>query len=265
MQTRVVVLVRRGPDSGPDGGPAVDAGLVLHPLDDLAALPSVLGTDVPAVLLAEATHTARLGRAAGLVAAADGQVASRALPHGPLAIRLLGDLIAHLDLPAAHTVASLDGLALGTWSGAWLPSVARLASPSPSMGQHVRSLLPGGDGFLVEHHPRPRVRPVDRKSSPAGTTGTRPVLAVAGDAPAMALDHAQLLASARARVAVPSSTQVQARYGTSAAVELAALPAAVPELPPDGPPCGSCGLDVPGDTCPFCHRVTTPLAVAVPS
>lgn len=259
MQTRVIVLEQRGGLGHADAtaGPGLDSGVLVLPLEDATGLSEHVTSESPVLVLAEAAHAGLLGRACGLLAAGtDVPVASRALRHGPLAVRLLADRVAHLDLSPAQAVAALDDVASATWSGAWVPSVAGLDDPSPSLGQHLRSWLPGGHGFLIVHHPHPRVRVVRADAAEELVeAGLRPVLVVAGEgAPVVALEQAQRAASARSRSAVRSLPDARARYGIAAAVELAALPGDLPTAPAGEGTCGGCGLPQTTVTCPFCHR-----------
>jgi len=274
VQTQVVVLGTHPPEpAGP--GPAVSEpagpeGVLLHPVDDPGALPARLRPGVHVLVLAERRHAALLGRACAMVAAgAEVPVLGRALPHGPLALRLLADLAAALDAPPSYVVAALDDTAEGTFSGAWLPTVAHLADPSPSVLQHARSWMPGRGGFLVEHAPRVRVRALDGGAHGEDTTGAdavpRAALVVAGSGvPDPVLRVVQRLAAARERVAAPASPDAEARYGTPDAVGLAALPERTPVLPARDrvPACRVCGLPVVQDACPYCRASVAPLAAA---
>lgn len=264
MHTGVVVLASGIP--GPADAEGEGLPLV-HPADDAAGLPDRLdGASRHLMVLGEQRDARRIGRACSLVSATRPEVAvvARPLPHGLLAVWLLADRVARLRLPPAVAVATLDALAADTFSGAWLRSVARLESPQPSLVQHLRSWLPGGGGFLVEHAPRTSVRAAKATApdeAPYGGSGTRPALVVSGrGAPDQALRQAQRLAAAVARIETDPLPGPQARYGTAAAVELAALPEDTPFLPLDGSPdCPTCGLLVPQPVCPFCRRSTAPV------
>lgn len=268
MRTCLVVLGDRDQPS-PDASQAPQ--LVHHRVSDLASLPGLLARlpDPPShvLVVGERRHAALLGRASSMVSAVTGwPVATRALPHGPLAVRRLAAHAAALDLPPTHVVAAFDSAAEGTFSAGWVPGVARLTAPAPSLRQHLRSWFPGGSGFLVEHAPEVRVTAVGAASqddaAPADRSVPRSVLAVSSTGlPDAALRLAQRLAGTREWVGVPPLEGSAERYGTAAAVELVALPAASPRLPEAGalPSCRVCGLPVLQPACPFCRTSTAPI------
>jgi len=275
MRTALVVLGDRD-ELSPDTSP--DALVVHHRVGALASLPERLTQLHPAgthvVVVGERRHACLIGRACAMIAAVTGwPEVGRALPHGPLALRLLAEYAGSLDLPPAHVVAGLDAAAACTFSAAWLQSVAKLAAPAPTVKQHLRSLAPGGSGFLVEHAPREGVTAVGESSRGGGDRAAggaerpagqveRAVLAVSGTGmPDAALRQAQRLAGTREWVAVPRSEGTQERYGTASAIELVALPAVAPALPRADtvPLCRVCDLPVLQPTCPFCRVSTAPI------
>lgn len=273
MRTCLAVLGDRDPAS-PDASQA--PRVVHHRVSDLASLPGRL-LELPdppthVLVVGELRHAALLGRASSMVSAVTAwPVATRALPHGPLAVRRLAAHASSLDLPPTHVVAAFDATAQGTFSAGWVPSVARLTAPAPSVRQHLRSWLPGGSGFLVEHAPEVRVTavsatlppdPVADDAARGAPAVARSVLAVSSTGlPDAALRLAQHLAGTREWVGVPPLEGSADRYGTPAAVELVALPAASPRLPEVGslPSCRVCGLPVLQPACPFCRSSTAPI------
>jgi hypothetical protein len=264
-----VVVLAAGAPLPTDPARGEEGCSLVHPSDDVAGLPARLsGASRHLLVLGEQRDAHLVGRACSLVSAAhpDLAVVARPLPHGLLAVRLLADLVGSLRLPPAVAVATLDALAADTFSGAWLPTVANLVSPQPTLTQHLRSWLPGGGGYLVEHAPRPSVRAAKSAAhgdAPHAGSGSRPALVVAGTgAPDTAVRQAQRLAAAATRVQVEPLPGLKARYGTAAAVELAALPEHPPALSLDAAPrCPTCGLAVPQPVCPFCRRSTAAVTV----
>lgn len=282
MRTCVVVLGEQGAPGPSTDTSSVhrsaftsDSEVVLTEVTDEGGLARTLDGGRHVLVLAEQRHAVALGRQSTLLAARgdDVPLAGRALPHGPLAVRLLAEYVADQDVSPAHAVALLDEVAKDTFSAAWVPSVARLSSPSPSLTQHLRSWWPFGAGFLVEHAPVAQVSAVrdrtDKKHRSASAhRPQRTVLFVAGDgAPDRAVQQAQRLAGTQGRRRVPADVIVSAdRYGGSAAVQFAALPADLPEPPTESmPPCRVCGVPVSQDACPFCHIRTAPLVLESPS
>lgn len=227
---------------------------------------------LPVLVLAERRHAHVAGREAALLAQRTGVpgVARRMLAHGPLAVQHLAETLASAmeadDLSAAVAVDLLDRLASATLSAAWLGSVASLVDPAPSVGQHVRSLRPGGAGFVVVHAPAQAVHPA--RSVPA-TVGRdagpeRRVLLVSGQAPDAAVAEVARLAGTREVRAVDPETVLRVRYGTERGAEFAALPDGVRGLPADAAallPCPTCRLPLPHEICPFCHTSRQPVLV----
>jgi hypothetical protein len=266
VRLRVVVV-------GPPGtGAASSSEALFHPGDDEAGLAERVAAEASGdavLLLGEARSSGSLRRTSGLLAAVvEVPVVTRALPLGPLALRLLATCAAEEELPA-YAVAAVDAAAADTWSAAWLPTVARLSDPAPTLRQHLRSWLPGGNGFLVEHAPRPRVRTATTATADTGApdgAAERDVLVVCGigapaSVPTSVLRTAQRLAGSPERLVVPGPGHLRSRYGTDDAVELAALPVARPVLPDpsQAPCCPSCGQPVPGEICPLCRVRTAPV------
>lgn len=257
MRTCVVVLGEQGE---PDVPPLPDSGVVLSSVRDEGGLARTLDEGRHVLVLTEERHTVALARQSSLLAARGDNVplATRALPHGPLAVRLLAEYAADEDVSPALAVALLDEVATETFSAAWVSSVARLSSPAPSLGQHLRSWLPAGSGFLIEHAPRSRVSAVGGRAAgePRERSAGRAVLFVAGnDAPDAAVRYAQRLAGTLAHRRVPDAVVVSnGRYGATRAVQFAALPAELPEpYRTDLPSCPVCEIPVPQEACPFCH------------
>ncbi len=227
---------------------------------------------LPVLLLAERRHAHVAGREAALLAQRTGVpgVARRILPHGPLALRHLADTLAAImqadDVSAAVAVDLLDRLASATLSAAWLGSVAALVDPAPSMSQHVRSLRPGGHGFVVVHAPDEAVHPARSVPAAVGRTAGpgRRVLLVSGQAPDAVVAEVARLAGTREVRAVDPETVLRVRYGTERGAEFAALPDDVRALPADAAqllPCPTCGLPLPHEICPFCHTSRQPVLV----
>jgi hypothetical protein len=144
------------------------------------------------------------------------------------------------------------------WAAVWLPSVAKVESPAPSLTQHLRSWLPGS-GFILEYGRNARVHTAERLPLPAldAAAGLQLVHATGG-APAWLL--AALVEALR-----PSS-QIQAAswrapedaYGTETAAEFVALPPDPISLLPEVTrthqfvECDGCGLRHAARVCPFC-------------
>ena len=263
MRTCVVVLDDLG-----GSAPVPGSGVVLSSVRDQGGLARTVDEGRHVLVLTEERHSGALARQSSLLAARGDNVplATRALPHGPLAVRLLAEYVADEDVSPALAVELLDEVAKDTFSAAWVPSVARLSSPAPSLGQHLRSWLPAGSGFLIEHAPQSRVSAVGGRTAgePRDRPAGRAVLFLAGDdAPDAAVRYAKRLAGTMAHRRVPEAVVVSTgRYGATRAVQFAALPAELPEpYLADLPACPVCEIPVPQESCPFCHIRIAPLVL----
>ncbi|MQW76357.1 hypothetical protein GHK92_10755 [Nocardioides sp. dk4132] len=129
----------------------------VHPLSD----PTALATDPQIrsphtrhlLVLAPTAHAMAAHVAASTVAAARPELPVRVLSF-PVSAAVLVRAAELVPADTASATAVYDAIlaALDTvvW-GAWLPSVARLSRPAPTLGQHVQSWFAGADGFLAVH------------------------------------------------------------------------------------------------------------------
>jgi hypothetical protein len=252
LRTQVVVL-GRGPRPHRVAGRSGEPVVLHHDAADEGGLPALLDPDRHVLVLAERRDAVQLGRVCAVVGVQGDAlpVVGRALPHGPFGLDLLARHVAEQSAAPASVLAWLDELAAATWSGAWLRQVGGLEDPAPRLGQHVRSWF-GGNGFLVEHAPVPRVVPVPRGD------GQRPAVRGAETVPAAALRRAGEDGRLD-RLVARSAGESRRRYGCDA-VELAALPAVLPPLPAEDalPACPVCALPVPHDVCPYCRVHVAP-------
>ena len=223
----------------------------------------MLGDATHALVIGERRHQTLVRRHAAALADRGPAVAWRTLPHGPGAILVLANQAAAIGLDAGQTVAFLDVLAEQTWSGAWTPTVANLTEPAPSVGQHLRSLTPGGSGFVVTlSGPHPSVQPVGRTTAPE--PGPDRGTLYCADPDALSPEaRAHLLAASRCTTVVDVPLMrvgAAGRLGTDRAVEAVALPGGGGvHLPAARGTCPTCATTVFTDFCPFCHvRRTAP-------
>lgn len=232
--------------------------LVLTAPDDLPALLERVGrSGTHLLLLGEKRHEPLVRRHAALLSDAGHPVAWRAVHHGPAALALIANQIATAGVDAGIAVVVADRLLAQTWSGAWTPSVAKLEHPQVAVGQHLRSWLPGGDGFVVTFSgPAPEARGVGRASAAEPAMARGDVYGAGmGRVPARALSDVLTTAGATGTVEVQALAFGGAgRTGSEQAVELAALPVEQRmDLPPARGRCGVCDALVFLDHCPFCH------------
>jgi hypothetical protein len=233
--------------------------LVLADPRNVEGLWSAMGDDVThLVLLGERRHESLVRRQAALIADRGIAVAWRVVPHGPAAVVALLLEVAAQGLDAGLMPAYLDELAARTWSGAWMPSVAKLEEPTPSLVQHIRSLLPAGGGFLVTLSGRPGVVAVGSSADPAATTYVcASLLCADGAIPELAVRGALELCGAEKSVTVAALTfDPLGRFGSAQAVEMLALPTGEGiRLPRMArlPRCVACGAAVANRFCAYCH------------
>ncbi|WP_159066845.1 zinc finger domain-containing protein [Cellulomonas timonensis] len=236
-----------------------DAHVVLADPSDITALPQALPRATTHVLLlGEARHEAVLRRHAALLADTGPSVTWLALPHGPAALVVLALHAAAARLDAGLLPDAVEDLARRTWSGAWTPSVARLESPSPSLGQHARSMLPGGQGFVVSVAPAPGVLTVGDAPSPEDGAPAREALySAAPGLPDVVLRTALGVSGASECVELHGLVlDAVGRFGHARAVELFALPADQRLAAPDGARlvrCAVCDAVIARHHCPYCR------------
>lgn len=190
------------------------------------------------------------------------RVAWRVTPLGALAAATAAAVAVRAELSPAVAVHYFDSVLGGMWSAAWLPSVSRLHDPAPSLGQHLRSWVPGGSGYLVVHGPATAVLALRSAKTElvvgsSVPSGARYLLLVGGDAPPGVTERvAQLTGTPRVRP-VANLVDSRERYGVAQAVEYARL-----LVPEEAEPerrvvlsgeCPACSLPQATSTCPFCH------------
>jgi len=232
--------------------------LLLVPPDDLPALVERLDDRrTHILLLGERRHEPLVRRHAALLSDVGCPVAWRAVHHGPAALVLVANQVAAAGVDAGIAVVIADRLLEQAWSGAWTPSVAKLEHPEVAVGQHLRSWLPGGDGFVVTFSgPLPDARAVGRVAAAEPVLGRGDVYGAGlGRIPAAGLRDVLTVAGATGTVDLPAlALDTRGRVGVDGAVELVALPVEQRmELPPARGRCGVCDALVFSENCPFCH------------
>jgi len=213
------------------------------------------------VLIAAPTAlTGQLGTALSLANGRwpDVRIARLISPHSPLAI------LSALALARDATQWPNDGVRLAesllrhSWSGAWTASVAKLTDPAPTVGQHLRSFLPGG-GFLLRQAPSPAVLHRQRADDVPPLDLDRVLLVQVEGVPVHVTQRLSRLDRVVAvrQVGVPG--RWQSIYGGRAG-QIAIVPAdPTGLLGPRTHRCTACGFDQPGPVCPFCRVVGVPL------
>lgn len=260
---------------GPHAGPFLERPVhVVHAdpalvLADLPALYDLLRGQLaqagPSVVIYPSTLGGRAPRALATVRAAlDGApLLWHATDLPPLAADVLVTLAGALERPlgGAHVVAAvLPLLEQQLVQLTWVPSVARLRDPAPSVWQHARSVAPGSS-WLVTSWPEPAVRRLDPTAPPALPRSSQQVGVALADldgevgwvGPAMA----QLPDAVGVQVAPPDGTADW--WGCRRVTQVVVHPRSVDALAGaltrhvDPGPCSWCRRDVGSATCPWCQ------------
>ncbi|WP_435743793.1 hypothetical protein [Nocardioides sp. SYSU DS0663] len=266
----VVALMDEHP-TGSFRGAALWGGWQMHPLTDptTLALDSRVRTPQTTHLLVltptAGTRSAHL--AASTVAAARPDLPVRVLSF-PVSAAVLAravELVPAGTSSATAVHASIVGSLQSMVWGAWLPSVAKLSRPSPTLRQHVQSWFAGRDGFLAVHGdpgwvaklPVAEVEPdrrLRRVPAPGLTAGSY-VCHAFGDMPEAAI-------SALFSMGLPSRPlrreplgDAGTAWGSAKAVEFViSLPVSAEALATTSSQrCPACAEPVWGATCPFCR------------
>lgn len=270
--TLVVALVGEQP-SGSARGLGAWGSWAVHSWTDPAGLATDPVIDDPRtrrlLVLSETTGRLPAEVAASTVAATRPDIQTRvhALPYS------LGVLARALELMptaaasgnAVHEVLrrTLAGL---TW-GAWLPTVAKLERPAPTLAQHVASWLPRADGYLAVHGsaegdpgwvrrlPLDRIAPEHQLSRvPApGVTAAAYECHAYGDLPEPAIAALFGMGLASRPVRREPISDLAATWGTPKAVEFVISRPVSAELELAPRRCPSCFDPVWSEACVFCR------------
>jgi hypothetical protein len=237
--------------------------------------PTVLATD-PAVLSPETRHAlvlcplseldrARVAAAAIGATRPDLAVRVEPVPASPAAIVRAVERVPSVLIKAtavhASISAALDSL---TW-GAWLPSVARLDTPAPSLGQHVTSWFARGAGFLAVHGspgwvaklPAPQVDPARRLPRQQGPVPEEFECHAFGELPEHAIATLFSMGLTQRPVRRQPVADTRPAWGSAKAVEFVINPVTPIGLPAPAGLCPACSEPVIGLFCPFCRVAPT--------
>ncbi|MTV27541.1 hypothetical protein FTX61_19290 [Nitriliruptoraceae bacterium ZYF776] len=183
---------------------------------------------------------------------------------GSVFVALADGLRQHVDTPG-RLIGALPALAQQVVTLARLTRLSGLRDPSPSIWQHLGSLLPG-TAYGVSSFPEPSVRRLKKKKAPLPPlpqlrTSTGMGLAVAvhgGGTTDWAYDQLVPALGHPPVTEVPSAALAPEWWGPGPGVEAVLYPtdiARTAQVVASGVllrRCGSCGLDSPSDVCPYC-------------
>ncbi|HYF74592.1 MAG TPA: hypothetical protein VD864_17310 [Nocardioides sp.] len=266
----LVVAIMSEQPAGSFRGPAPWGEWQIHQLAD----PTVLATD-PVVRSPRTTHVLVLSTSAGAdrahVAASTTAAARPELPvrvaSFPVSPTVLTRAV-ELVPPGVTSptgvydaiVAALDSV---VW-GAWLPSVAKLSRPAPTLRQHVQSWFSDANGYLAVHGepgwvaklPVAELAPERRlRRVPApGLTAPSLECHAYGELPEAAIATLFAMGLTGRPVRREPVADATGTWGTPKAVEfVVSWPVPMPVAIGPAQRCPSCDEPVSGETCPFCR------------
>lgn len=186
----------------------------------------------------------------------------------PLALGVISSLVDDVSTNAdenegfAWQLSAMDYLRTRVWSGVWLPSVAKLIFPSPSILQHVRSWLPDS-GFLAVFDQHPRV--IGARRAPIEGLQPRPDAALIHSPSAgntWVVDAVKTALDARSVSEMTSVREPVDSFDIPDAVEFVSVPLSFytdsRPRPEAVHSCQGCGLHHARVVCPLC-KMSTPM------
>lgn len=163
-----------------------------------------------------------------------------------LALAVCGMTVLENSGDSPEAVAQLQSMLATTDSGVWLRRVHKLRAPQPRFGQHLRSMLPGGRGYIATMSPDPMV--VSAPKAP-GTVAQHAGHVVNEESDDSTASDVLTEVFGAERNALPPVGSTAGRYGAPG-VEYARLgrdDALTTHT------CPVCSLTVSGQACPFCR------------
>lgn len=227
----------------------------------VAAAVRLADSDEPLVLVGHRNDSTRMRAVAAYVAANQPHrlVARATTDHAPLAGVAALDEAVTLAADAGHALSVWRDLLERTWSAAVLSSVTRLGRPNPTMGQHLRSWLPGSR-FLVQQGSTPRsvsTGHVDQLLLDLPRRSHTMFVTAGTDNPVVQRVVSQL--SPRQLRTVDGMAGWPQVYGVTEQLQLTLLPGdGARAVRAPGPVCDGCGTHAADPVCPFCRTRTAP-------
>jgi hypothetical protein len=172
-----------------------------------------------------------------------------------LSLAALSAQVSNAVETAHEAVAQLHQLVPAVWSGVWMRSLTGLDVPRPTFAQHLRSLIPGGPGYLATLTPHQVIIPLRAASGVPVLPGS--TLIVGGQLGEPELQQIRGQAAVSRSVVCAALEDGKSQYGSSEAVELIWM-ADAQVLAPSRPSgwCQVCRSPVWGQFCPFCQVAT---------
>ena len=235
----------------------------------LATEPAILSPSTRHVLvLCPVTELDRARVAAAVVGSTRPDLAVRVepVPASPAAIVRAVERVPKVLVKATAVHASIcAALGSATW-GAWLPSVARLDTPAPSLGQHVTSWFARGAGFIAVHGspgwvaklPVAQVEPSRRIQRVQGPVPEEIECHAFGELPEPAIAALFSMGLTSRPVRRQPVSDTKPAWGTGRAVEFVINSLTPIGLSAPAGLCPACSEPVIGAFCPFCRVAPTP-------
>jgi len=258
---QVLLVGRLRPERGVtgthEGFPVAD---VRHPEAVQDAIARLSGPDGSVLLMCGTDDVEEVRAQLNLVTVALPQthVLLEPVPGSPLAVGVVAALVNDADgsQDPAVQLGLLDRLRDRVWSAVWLPSVARLERPHPSLTQHVRSWL-GGSGFLAVHSPEPCVLTCPGQQMPALDVPAGGALMVADSGgPEWVVPALDERLGATGREQFATWRDPRDAFGTATCVEVLVVPADLDDadaVPSGTRECPACGSRHARQVCPWCR------------
>jgi hypothetical protein len=230
---------------------------------------AVEGSDEPVLVVSHPLHAHATRVACATLAGhrPDLLVGHSAFAQAALASLVTLGIAREVARDAGHGAAMWRDLAQATWSGALVASVAKLTTPEPTLGQHVRSWFPGSQ-FLVRLHPEPRA--FSAKTAATALTGvTRTthdvyLSEVLPESPVIRSLVGALAPASVRQLGLPGDWNLL--FGRQEELQIAVVPSEYLSLVrARGGPCSTCGLSAAESVCLFCRTRTGSGQAAAPA
>jgi hypothetical protein len=261
---QVLLVGRLRPELGVSGThEGVPVADIRRPEAVQDAVSRLSGPDGAVLVVCSSRDTAEVRRQLNLLSVALPRVTLLLEPvtGSPLAVAVVAALVNDADGtrdPAAQ-LSMLDRLRERVWSAVWLPSVAKLDDPHPSLVQHARSWL-GGGGFVAVHSGSPRVLSCSGTTIPPldGTPEDGVLMVADSGAPSWVVPAFVAATGTADRNDYATWRDPRDAFGVPTCAEFLIVPRDLDDedaVPADARECPGCGNLHGRGICPYCRMV----------